>query len=215
MGADNYEVQMLRHIPQVAILGVVIYGCIAWVYYAVWPDGYLQAISTHTSQENALQTLKLVPKREVQESKIVFASRHPTAIASDTRDESIAALRNALFQEKRESIQQDTLGNYFVDISTPGFDNEEWLYSAWPLYVPDEYQLNEGVSGCASGGFYVPMQAKAAVVVITDTNIQAFHYVCSYQPALQQYLLVKAEPQQSIKAAISIIAQRYGLSVVQ
>lgn len=206
---------MLRHIPQVAILGVVIYGCIAWVYYAVWSGAYLQAISSYAPLANTLQKQKLVPKHEVQESKVEFASRYPAAIARDTPDESIAVLRNALFQEKRESIQQDALGNYFVDISTPGFDNEEWLYSAWPLYFPDEYQLNEGVSGCASGGFYVPLQAKAAVVVITDTNLQAFHYVCSYQPALQQYLLVKAEPQQSIKAAISIIAQHYGLSVVQ
>lgn len=204
---------MLRHTVQVALMGAAIFGSTVWVLSMVSREAYSNVAR---SDEHRLSGLG----RPVRSSSAIsihpadgFERDNAIQIKENLQQPNQSALREAYFDDKRESIKLDSFGNYLVDTSTPGFDNEEWLYSTWPLYFPNAQQLNEGVAGCASGGFYVPLQAKAAVVVISANKIQVFHYRCSYQPAIQQYLLVSAQPQPSVLTALDELARRYELSV--
>jgi hypothetical protein len=105
------------------------------------------------------------------------------------------ANKNQLFKTKNEKITQDDNGNYLVDISTPGIQSQEWIVSDSPIYFPSEDQLNNGVEGCAAGGYYVELKAILTLTVKTENGNTAYQYICTHNQNSNMYFLEAEETQ--------------------
>lgn len=110
-----------------------------------------------------------------------------------------------LFLKKRDKIKLDRNGNYLVEISTHNFKSKEYLISDWPIFYPNETQLNEGVQGCSSGGYYVDVQATFSLLIKNRSSYQSFHFKCEFDQLSSAYLLKKYEPSASVLASISSV----------
>jgi hypothetical protein len=121
--------------------------------------------------------------------------------------DDLAEKKIQLFKAKNERIIQDDNGNYLVDISTPGLSSREWILSDSPIYFPTEDQLNNGIDGCAAGGYYVELKAILSLVVETENGNTRYQYLCTHNQNsnlyfLESYDVIKPELQNSINKLI-------------
>jgi glucan-binding YG repeat protein len=136
-----------------------------------------QLIETQITQTHANTSL-------VKPNKITHPPQHPENISADNE-----ANKNKLFKTKNERITQDDNGNYLVDISTPGVSSKEWILSNSPIYFPSEDQLNNGIDGCAAGGYYVELKATLTLIVKTESGNTTYQYLCTHNHNSNMYFL--------------------------
>jgi hypothetical protein len=128
---------------------------------------------------SAVASNKIKPQPQIH-NNITLTKTHST----DTE-----ASKNQLFKNKNERIIQDDNGNYLVEISTPGIQSREWIVSNSPIYFPTEDQLNNGVDGCAAGGYYVELKATLTLIVKTENGNTSYQYICTHNHNSNMYFL--------------------------
>lgn len=203
---------------------LLLIGLVVLFIWNCWNIWNLSSVSIHDSPTGLVT--EVVPVSPAKEASLqglnAFQSdpRNPIQPASVCHPphcvlKSTLNTYQELYAQALSNIKKDDFGNYYADISTPGYADQEWLYSSWPLFVPNQQELNEGVVGCASGGYYVSVQANATVVVIEEKGLKLFHYVCEYKASLQHYFLVPAEPNESIGQSLRSLSERYQLPILK
>ena len=102
--------------------------------------------------------------------------------------------KEAFFKERNESVKVDALGTYYLDMTLEGGSSIDYMVSEWPIHYPSEEELNSGVEGCSSGGYYIDFMGEYSLVIKTQEKVQLFHYVCTYNDDLGSYLVEPSEP---------------------
>lgn len=207
-----------------AVVSVLVFvsGLLSFLYFSSASNllipSHLNALPHYELLASELHVHTISCEKNVHCVKSIESENSPFSLRVEAQQDSFEKERqersDRYIEAQRESIQADAFGNSLVDISTPGYIAQEWLYSNWPVFYPSQEELKERVQGCASGGFYVSVQATASVIVIEEYGVRAFHYRCEYMADLQQYLLLSAEPAHTVKLALEGMLKRYSLPLI-
>jgi hypothetical protein len=134
-----------------------------------------------------------------------------TQIPEDLKSDSDTFYNKlALFTLKNNNIHHDEFGNNTVDISTTGFNSQEFVISDAQIYYPTEEQLNNGVNGCVLGGYYVELNSKLNLVIKTETETETnvFSYVCTQEATDNSYRLLQTTDNQHLEQSMAAIINK-------
>ena len=122
--------------------------------------------------------------------------------------DQIADNREKFFQDRQSRIQTDFNGNYLVDVSSGSSSGVDYMISEWPIYYPTQEQLDEGVSGCATGGYFVDYGATYTYISVTNAQTHMFHYICEFDSKREIYISKRTEPSLSMMESVTEVLQQ-------
>ncbi len=163
-------------------------------------DNQTVVISTH--QKNITSVLPLTNPQSDNKKNNASISERPATPKDVTED------KLALFNLKNNNIHHDEYGNNSVDISTSGFNSQEIIISDAQIYYPTEEQLNNGVSGCAMGGYYVELNSKLNLVIKTEKDTNVFSYVCAHNAGDNSYRLLQTTSNPTLEQSMAAVTNK-------
>lgn len=149
--------------------------------------------------------LSVLPINQTQHNNNANLTQIPV---NPKRDRNTVDNKLALFTLKNNNIHHDEFGNNVVDISTSGFNSQEFIISDAQIYYPTEAQLNNGVNGCALGGYYVELNSKLKLIIKTENETNVFSYVCIYDATNNSYRLLQTTDNQHHEQSMAAVINK-------
>ena len=150
-----------------------------------------ESATTAIYQEKQLPKIRDKVFLKENTNRLISSVPHSSiaTIKAESNDAERLANKHKFFALKNSNIKQDDFGNYHVDISTPGTTSKEYIFSSSPIFYPTEDELNHGLKGCSSGGYYVEIDATISLLMKESAESKIYTYICRFNPNNNDYFL--------------------------